>query len=80
MRSHDHSVLAKRGHYRVAQAGLGDTRRSWVVFLLVRKVLPKEVDGGHSHLECDLTTTCLQDAIHLFPAQPGEKAQTNPDL
>lgn len=46
----------------------------------MRKVLPKEVDGGSSHLEYVFRNTCLQNAIHLPPAQPRGKAQRNPDL
>lgn len=59
MGSHACPVLAKRGHYQAAQAELGDTRRSWVVFLLVRKVLLKRMVGVLT------LTTCLQDAVHL---------------
>lgn len=60
MGSYARPVLAKRGHYQVAQAEFGDTRRSWVVFLLVRKVLLKRLMVSVLTL-----TTCLQDAVHL---------------
>lgn len=59
MGSHARPVLAKRGHYQVAQAEFGDTRRSWVVFLLVRKVLLKRLMVGVLTWSVDLMTDYL---------------------